>query len=181
MCSWGRSQITRWAFLLSIQGFLRQKVPSLALDWATRANHCRINILSVCLLLCGIFSFELYWIVVHVALSKHSTAYIRGLLLHSSWEWLWPMLTVSLFGFLKWRAYLFLWLWLLSRSTRAEHWLGFHLQTVHRAVHSSFLLLLYSSFCVDKWPWRLSFLGLALLLRVQLRLSILIKGLSCLF
>ena len=167
----GRSQIARWAFVLSIRGFLRHRIPSLALDWATRADHRRAYMLSVCLLMCGIFFLELDRIMAHVALCKHSAGDIWRLLLHSSWAWLWSMLTASFFGLLKWWAHLFLWLWLLSRSPRAEHRLGFHLQTVHRAVHSCFLLLLYSSFCVDEWSWRLSLLGLALLLRVWLCLG----------
>ena len=136
--------------MLSIRGFQRQRIPSLALDWAARADHGRAYVLSVCLFMCGILSLELYRIVAHVALSKHSAGDIWRLFLRSSWARLWSMLAASFFGLLKWRAHLFLWLWLLSRSARAEHRLRLHLQTVHRAVHSCFLLLLYSSFCVSE-------------------------------
>ena len=107
--------------MLSIRGFLRQRIPSLALDWAARADHRRAYVLSVCLLVCGILFLELYRIVAHVALSKHSAGDIWRLLLHSSWARLWSMLTASFFGLLEWRAHLFLWLWLLSWSTGAEH------------------------------------------------------------
>ena len=171
VCSRGRSQIARRAFVLSIRGFLRLRIPSLALDWATRADHRRAYMLSVCLLMHGILFLEFDRIMAHVALSQHPAGDIWRLLLHSSWAWLLSMLTASFFGLLKWRTHLFLRLWLLSWSAGAEHWLSFHLQTIHRTVHSCFLLLLYSSFCVDEWSWRLSLLGLALLLRIQLCLG----------